>query len=117
MEPFGPAGVGDAVQSAAQLLVGARARKETARQRSIVETGTSDQNREPSPLVDVANSGRRIARVLCGGVDLGRIRDVDEMVRDTTSRLDRELVRADVETAVHGRRIAVDDLPIMPLSQ
>jgi hypothetical protein len=117
VQPFRSTGLGDSVQPAAKLLVCARTGKQTTRQRPIVEARTADQDRKPAALVNVADGGRGIARVLRGCVDVGRIGDVDEVMRNTTSRLDRHLVGADVKAAVHGCRIAADDLPVMPLSQ
>jgi hypothetical protein len=67
--------------------------------------------------VDVANRRRGIARELRGGVLLGRIRDVDQMVGNAAAIRRRRLVGADVESAKHGGRIAVDDLAAMPFGQ
>ena len=49
-------------------------------------------------------------RVARRGVDLGRLDDVDEMVRDALLRLGRHLVGADVEAAIDRGRVAGDDL-------
>ena len=73
--------------------------------------------RQPSPRVDVPNGGGRILRVLSGGVLVGGIHDVDEVMPDPAPLVDGHLVRADVEPAVDGRRIAVDDFAVVPPGQ
>ena len=60
---------------------------------------------------------RRIARELRGGVLLGRIDDVDEMMRNAAALGSRDLVGADVEAAIDRGRIAVDDLAVEPLGE
>ena len=51
-----------------------------------------------------------VARELRRGVDLGRIGDVDQVMRDAALLVERHLVGADVEAAIDGGGIAVDDL-------
>ena len=53
---------------------------------------------------------RRVARVPRRRVLLGRIGDVDQVMRDAALLGERHLVGADVEAAVDRGRIAVDDL-------
>jgi hypothetical protein len=65
--------------------------------------------------VDVADRGGRIARVLRRGVVVGRLGDVDQVVRDAAAIGDGDLVGADVEPAVDGGRVAVDDLAAVTL--
>ena len=67
--------------------------------------------------MDVADRRRRVARVLRRGVLGRRLDDVDEMVRDTATLGDRQLVGADVEAAIHGGRVAVDDLAAVALGE
>ena len=59
--------------------------------------------------MNVANRGRGFARVACRGVLLSRIGDVDQMMRNPASIGDAQLVGADIEPPIHGRRIAIDD--------
>ena len=117
VDKLGAANIRDSIEPRAKLLVRARAGEETARQGAVVEAGAADQNRQPAAGVDVADGCRRIARKLRRRIHLSRIRDVDEVVWNAAPGLDRHLVGADVETAVHGSRIAVDDLAAMPLGQ
>ena len=56
--------------------------KQAARQRAVVEPGAADENRQASARVDVADRRRRVARILRRRVLLGRVDDVDQVVRD-----------------------------------
>src|SRR5215471_10341292 len=67
--------------------------------------------------MDVADRGGGLAGVLRRCVNLGWVGNVDQMVRNAPSRLEGHLIRADVEAAVDGGRIAVDDLAVVPLGQ
>jgi hypothetical protein len=67
--------------------------------------------------VHLAYDPVRVGGELRGGVDLGRVGDVNQMMRDAAAFLERQLVGADVETAIHGGRIAVDDLATVPLGE
>ena len=58
-------------------------------------------------------SPRRVPRILGRRVLVGRIGDVDEVMRDAAPVGQRHLVGADVEPAIDRRRIAVDDLAPM----
>ena len=51
------------------------------------------------------------------GVLVGRIDDVDEVMRNALLLRERHLVGADVEAAIHGGRIAIDDLAAELVSQ
>ena len=106
-----------AIDSSRRRSAASRAgtRKQPARQRAEVEAGAADQNRQPPARLDVADRGRGIARVLRGRVVVGRIGDVDQVVRDAAPIADRDLVGADVEAAIDGGRVAVDDLAAVAL--
>ena len=67
--------------------------------------------------VDVANDALGVARELRRGVDLRRIGDVDQVVRDAALLVSGHLVGADVEAAIDGGGVAVDDLAAVPLGQ
>ena len=64
--------------------------------------------------MDIADGGSRIAGVLRGGVLLGWLRDIDQVVPNAAATRLGNLVGPDVEPAVHGSRIAVDDLALVP---
>ncbi len=93
-----------------QGRIGRRSGKQPAREGAEVEAGAADEDRQPAAPVDVADGRRRVAREPRGGVLVGGIDDVDEVVRDAAPLGDRHLVGADVEAAVDGRGVAVDDL-------
>ena len=81
-----------------------------ARQRAEVEAGAADENRHAAAGVNGPDGDGGIARVARRRVDLGRLDDVDEVMRDALLRFGRHLVGADVEAAIDRGRIAVDDL-------
>ena len=60
--------------------------------------------------MDVAHHLCRVARELRRGVLVGRIGDVYQVMRDAAAIGRRNLVGTDVESAIHGGRITVDDL-------
>ncbi len=76
----------------------------------IVEAGAADEDRQAPARVDVADRVGRVARELRRRVLVGRIGDVDQVMRDAAPVGRRHLVGADVEAAIDGGRIAVDDL-------
>jgi hypothetical protein len=117
MKPLRSTGVRNPIQSVPELLVGAGSRKEAPRQRSVVEPGPADEDWQPAASMDIADRGGGVAGVLRRRVNLGWVGDVDQMVRNAPSRVDGHLIRADVEAAVDGGRIAVDDLAVVPLGQ
>ena len=107
----------DRVESLAHLRVGAGTGKQPSRQRPIVEAGAADENRPASACVDVLDGCQRISRVPRRRVLLGRLDDVDQMMRDAALLLRRHLVGADIEAAVDGGGIAADDLAAAPQRQ
>ena len=109
--------LGDRLEPRAQRRVAPGPGKQAARQRAVVEAGAADENRQPAARVDVADHRRRVARVLRRGVLVGRIDDVDQVMRDAAPLGDRHLVGADVEAAIDGGRIAVDDLAAEALGE
>src|SRR5207244_12373897 len=92
----------DRLEAAPQPRVGAWTGKQAARQRAEIEPGAAREDRQLAARVNTADRGRRIARVLCGGVLVGRLDDVDEMVRDVSAIRGGDLAGADVEAAVGG---------------
>ncbi len=106
---------GDRFQASAKRRIAAGAGKEAARQRAIVEAGAAGQNRDQPARMDRSDRRGGVARVLGGRVFVGWIRDVDQMVWNTAPLRERQLVGPDVEPAVDGGRVAVDDFPAVPL--
>jgi hypothetical protein len=56
------------------------------------------------------DDGARVARVVGRRITIAGADDVDEMMRNAALRFGRDLVGADVDAAIDGRRIARDDL-------
>ena len=65
--------------------------------------------------MNVAHDRGGVARKLRRGVLVRRLDDVDQVMRDAAAIGGRDLVGADVEAAVHRRRIAIDDFAAEPL--
>ena len=101
----------DALEPGAQGGIAARPGKQASRERAVVESSPADEQRQPATRADCADRGGRLARVSRGGVLLGRVGHVDQMVRNTALFRHRHLVGADIEPAVDGGRIAAHDLP------
>ena len=102
----------DGLQPRAQLGVLSRTREQAARQRAVIKTRAADKDRQLSFRMQFPNRPRRIAREVRRGVLVGRIGNVDQVMRNATALLDRNFVGADVEAAIYRRGIAVDDLAI-----
>ena len=78
-----------AFEPRAQRVVARRARKQAARQRAVIEAGAADEDRQLPRAWMSRIDRRRVARVLRGGVLLGRIGDVDQVMRDAALLRDR----------------------------
>jgi hypothetical protein len=89
--------------------------KESARQRTVVEAGAADHERQSAARDHLTDDPARILSVLRSSVLARRINDVDQMMRDAATLGRRHLVGADVEAAVDGCRVAVDDLAAVAL--
>ena len=117
VQPFDPSAVGNALEPRAERGVARGPRKEPARQRSVVQAGAADQDRQAAARGDVADDGRRLARIPRRRVLLGRIGDVDQVMGNALAGGRRHLVGADVEAAVDGRRVTADDLAVEPVGE
>jgi hypothetical protein len=106
-----------ALQAFPQRVVAARPFEQSAGQRAVIETRTADEDGKPSARGDLTNDRGRIAAIARRGILFGGFDDVDEMMRDAALLRERDFVRADVEAAIHGRRIATDDLAVEALRQ
>ena len=117
MQPLDTPPRRDPLEPRAERRVAAGPGKEPARQRAIVEpvppTRIGSRPRAVMSRID----GGRLARVARRRVLLGRIRDVDHVMRNALAGGDRHLVGADVEPAVDGRRVAADDFAVEPLRE
>ena len=98
------------VESRADASVGARQRREPVAQRAQIQQRAADQERHAAARGYLANRGGRFAREAARRIGLGRIADVDEVMRHAPAHLGRRLRGADVEPAIHHRRIHAHDL-------
>jgi len=117
VEALDATGVSDPIEPGPQRLVRSWARKQATGQRTVIKAGAAHENRHFAAGVDIANDVSSVMGELSGSVDLGRVRDVDEVMRDRAARVFRHLVSADIEAAISCRRVAVDDLAVVTLSQ
>ena len=84
-------------------------------ERAHVQSGTTDDDREPSTARDVGERGARLALISRDVVPLDGVGDIDEMVRYSRALLRGRLRGTDREAAVHLARIRRDDLAIVCL--
>jgi hypothetical protein len=111
------AALGDPFQPRAQGRVAPGPGKQPSRERSEVETRSTDDEGQVALAVNLADDCGRVLRVLGGGVFGRRFDDVDEMMRNPSPIADRYLVGADVEAPIDRGRVAIDDLAGVLLSQ
>ena len=109
MQRLDPAPSSHPAEPSAQRRVPTRPGEETAGQRPIVEPATAHDHRKSVTGGDLTDHSGGVATKARSGVDLGRLGDVDQMVRDTASLRGRDLVGTDIEASVDGRRVAIDD--------
>src|SRR6266576_936816 len=100
MQTFRAAARGDGFQPSTKLGIAAGTRKQTTCEHAVVKTCSAGKNRQPAPRVDVADDGRRVERELRGRVFCRGIDDVDQVMRDAAALGGRQLVGADIETAI-----------------
>ena len=117
VQELGASTRGDRLETGAQGDVATGAGKQSSRQGAVIEPRPTDDQWQRAARLNLANHPSRIASVMRRRVFVGRIDDVDEVMRDPLPLHHRHLVGADVEAPVHGGRIAVDDLAAEPVSQ
>ena len=115
MEAFRSLALGHSVKSPPDFYVGAGAGKQSPCERSIVETGSPDENWKSSSAMNVTNRAVGIFGEARRRIHVGRIGDVDQMMWNASPLLDRQLVGADVEASINGGGVAVDDFAVQRL--
>ena len=90
----------NSIQAISQFGVARRTWEKPAHQRSVVEAGAADQNRQLAARGDVANRATGVLRVFRGGIDLGRIGDVNQVMRHQAPIGVARLVGADVDLPI-----------------
>jgi hypothetical protein len=114
MEKLDAAASRDALEPAAHSGIRTRPRKKAARECAVVQTRAADDDRPASARINLFDRGNRIAHIARRRVFVGRLDDVNQVMGDAAALGRRHFVGADVEAAVHGRRIAADDFPAAP---
>ncbi len=114
MQILGSPPIGDPLEPGSERVVAGRAREKASGQRSIVEARSSDEDRKTASRRDVPDGACRLACVACRGVLLERVGDVNQVMRDAATLGQRHLVGPDVESTIHGGRIAAHDFSTEP---
>ena len=117
MESRPPKPCGAGIELRAKLRGGGRKLGQAMEERSEVQHGATHQERDLLPGVDRTDAGEGILYEAPGGVALGRLADVDEVMRDALPQLARGLCGPDVEAAVDLRGVDADDLDGRPLGE
>lgn len=104
----------DGFEPGACRRVGSGAGKESSRQGAVIEAGATDDNRPAPAAVNVVDCGHGISDVPRCGVLVGRIGDIDDVVRNAAALIQRHLVGADIKSTINGSGIAADDLAAAP---
>ena len=86
----------------------ARQRREPVPQSTQVEQRPADEQRQPAARTDLADESGSVARESSCRVGLGRLQDVDEMMRDGAAYSRGRFRGADVEPAINERRVHAD---------
>ena len=89
-----------------------RAGRQALQQGAKVEAGAAADDGQPAPARDGGDGGTSGPRIVSRGVEGVRGDDVEEVVRNLPSLLGRRLGGPDLQTAVHGYRIATDNLAV-----
>lgn len=100
-----------------QRLVARREGREAVEQCPQVEPSSAHHDRQFSTASNLRDRGPGEARIITGGVNLFRLQDVEQMMRDAVAFGGRGFGRADVETAVELERVAVHQLARVELGQ
>ena len=82
-----------------------------------IQHGASRKDGQPAPPGDVLHQAQRIPLKSAGGVALGRIEDVYQMMRNALALLQGGFGRADVHPLENQCGIDADDLTVERLSQ
>ena len=107
-----PAALGGLIrQPGAQRRVGGGHGRQAAQQGLEIQPGAAGQDRQPAAAGDVVQRGAGVNGEFGRRVRLPRIANVDQVVRHPASLVQGRLGRADVQAAVHQRRINADDFP------
>lgn len=98
------------IESRAHVRIGAGQVVEPLRQRLVVQHRAAREQRRAAARGDLTDQAQRVGAETRGRIRVGRIDDVDQMVRHARALFARRLRGADIHVAVDERRIDADDL-------
>ena len=105
-----PATAGIGVDCGAHLRIGGRQLREPVAQRLEVQHGAAHQHGDAPACGDLGDETHGIRAEPCRGVRLGRVEEVDEVMRHGAPLVGARLGGADVHSAVHLCRVDAHDL-------
>ena len=91
------------LEARAQIRIATRSGEQTARQSAVIQPRAAHHDWQPPAPMNVADDRSRVTRVLRGRVLVGRIRDIDQVMRNAAAVRRLEFVSADIEPAVDRR--------------
>ncbi|CAM2152120.1 hypothetical protein PT2222_270122 [Paraburkholderia tropica] len=107
----GPAVAGGlGVELRAHGGIGARQIVQTLCERLVVEHRAAHEQRHVAPRDDLARYAQRVGAKVGGGIGIGRIDDIDQMMRRRRAFFRARFRGADIHLAIDERRIDADDL-------
>src|SRR5579859_2901210 len=96
-------------QLRASIRITAGSGKKSFEESSQIETSAAHHDRSSIPAGDSREHRTGANRIVAGGEGLGRVSDIDHMVRNAATVFDASLRGSDVESPIDLHRIAVDD--------
>src|SRR5262245_5275216 len=102
----------DLLEPRAQAFVGRGTWKQASGQGAVVKAGSTHEDGQAPPAMDVTNRPLSVLGEACRRIDLDWIGDIDQMMWNAPPLFERELVGADIEPPVDGSGIAIDDLAV-----
>ena len=107
-----PRGAAPRVEFRAHAGVRAWQRRQPFGQRLEIKHRAAAENRHPAARANVRHACPRIARKRRRRIALGRVDDVDQVMRNARAVAGSRLCGSDVHAAIHLRRINGDDLAV-----
>ncbi len=112
MEYRGAASLGQPLEPPAQLGHPPRTFEQTPAKRTQIEPGAANDDRQPSPAYDAFDRWNCPSDEIRRRELFGRRHDVEQVMRNTSTRIRWQFGGPDVHPTIYLKRVAVDDLPI-----
>jgi hypothetical protein len=97
----------------AQLFVRSRTREQTSDERTVIQTGATNQDGPSAPFVNRIDGRNRIANIPGGRVFLGGLDNIDNVVRNAAALVRWHFVCADIKSSIDRGRVTADNLAAM----